>query len=360
VYRTCLRCERPFGTNAELPNLPIGRRIAFDTERGRIWVICRRCGQWNLAPLESRWEALEECERLAVGAEARAAGAAAGFARTRAGLELLRIGGMPDADILNWRYGRRLKTRQRLLWWIACVLAVGAVLLGIRALQATGVPGIGLYVAVVLGVVLHALWRQPPRLWLRLPRASGAPRVLWHWQLQDIRVERRRDGVPPVLIAPDASGRWRAFEGAPAAAYLAALLPRLNGSETAIASVPEVLQQVAASEGATATSVERSVRRSRRARRSLPRPLRPWEHLVDGAYWSWVTSAPAVARLALEVAVTEEVEAAALRREADALAAEWPEEEEIGAIADDLLLPETVRARLHAAWERRSSARDDQ
>ena len=129
MYRTCLRCERPFGTNAELPNLPIGRRIAFDTERGRIWVICRRCGQWNLAPLESRWEALEECERLAVGAEARAAGAAAGFARTRAGLELLRIGGMPDADILNWRYGRRLKTRQRLLWWIACVLAVGAVLL---------------------------------------------------------------------------------------------------------------------------------------------------------------------------------------------------------------------------------------
>lgn len=101
MYTTCLRCERPLGTNAELPHLPVGRRVAFDTERGRIRVICRRCGQWNLAPLRSRWEALARCERLALGAEARAAGATVGFARTRAGLELLRIGGMPDADILN-------------------------------------------------------------------------------------------------------------------------------------------------------------------------------------------------------------------------------------------------------------------
>src|SRR5688572_21345683 len=65
VYHTCLRCDRSLGANTELPHLRVGRKIAFDTRRGRLWVICSRCGQWNLTPLEERWEALEECERLA-------------------------------------------------------------------------------------------------------------------------------------------------------------------------------------------------------------------------------------------------------------------------------------------------------
>jgi hypothetical protein len=54
VYATCLRCERALGTNAELPHLPVGRRVAFDAATGRLWVVCTRCGQWNLTPLEER------------------------------------------------------------------------------------------------------------------------------------------------------------------------------------------------------------------------------------------------------------------------------------------------------------------
>jgi hypothetical protein len=48
------------------------------------------------------------------------------------------------------------------------------------------------------------------------------------------------------------------------------------------------------------------------------------------------------------MAVTEEVERVALASRAAALAAEWRDEEEVGAIADDLLVPEPVRARLEA------------
>ena len=43
---------------------PVGRRLAFDQRRGRLWVVCRKCGKWNLTPLEERWEAIESCERL--------------------------------------------------------------------------------------------------------------------------------------------------------------------------------------------------------------------------------------------------------------------------------------------------------
>ena len=111
MYSTCLRCDRSLGTNSEIPHLSVGRRIAFDVDRGRLWVICTQCGQWNLTPLEERWEALAECEQLARSAEARSGGTDAALTQTTSGLELLRVGGMSDADIANWRYGRRIHDR---------------------------------------------------------------------------------------------------------------------------------------------------------------------------------------------------------------------------------------------------------
>jgi hypothetical protein len=60
----------------------------------------------------------------------------------------------------------------------------------------------------------------------------------------------------------------------------------------------------------------------------------------------WLASALPQDRLALEMAVTEEVEQRALTERSETLAEEWRDEEEIGAIADDLLLPDGVRTRL--------------
>ena len=34
---------------------PVGRRLAFDPAKGRLWVVCRSCERWNLTPLEERW-----------------------------------------------------------------------------------------------------------------------------------------------------------------------------------------------------------------------------------------------------------------------------------------------------------------
>ena len=61
MFKTCMFCNRPLGTNEVIEHFPVGRRLAFDAERGRLWVVCRKFKRWNLSPLEERWEAVEIC-----------------------------------------------------------------------------------------------------------------------------------------------------------------------------------------------------------------------------------------------------------------------------------------------------------
>jgi hypothetical protein len=70
----------------------------------------------------------------------------------------------------------------------------------------------------------------------------------------------------------------------------------------------------------------------------------------------WVANTIPEHRLALEMAVTEETERLELQERAKALTEEWREAEEIGAISDDLLLPESIAERLREMQERRGDA----
>ena len=92
--------------------------MAFDPGRGRLWVVCRACRRWSLAPLEERWEALEELEKLVTKGPG---GSRGGLIEPRllaetenvslfdAGpLEIVRVGGADLAEEAWWRYGRRL------------------------------------------------------------------------------------------------------------------------------------------------------------------------------------------------------------------------------------------------------------
>src|SRR5262245_21477235 len=63
MYSTCLFCNSELGRNEALEVFPVGRRLAFDARKGRLWVVCRKCERWNLTPLEERWEAIEQAER---------------------------------------------------------------------------------------------------------------------------------------------------------------------------------------------------------------------------------------------------------------------------------------------------------
>ncbi len=88
MYTTCLFCKGALGTNEVIEHFPVGRRLAFDSAKGRLWVVCRRCERWNLTPLEERWEAVEECERAFQETRLRVSTDQIGLARVGEGLEL--------------------------------------------------------------------------------------------------------------------------------------------------------------------------------------------------------------------------------------------------------------------------------
>ena len=67
-------------------------------------MICTRCGRWNLSPLEERWEAIDESERLFRGTRLRMSTDNVGLAAFRGGFELVRIGPALLPEIASWRY----------------------------------------------------------------------------------------------------------------------------------------------------------------------------------------------------------------------------------------------------------------
>src|SRR5690606_37297137 len=86
---------------------------AFDSAKGRLWVVCRKCERWNLVPLESRWAAIEEAERLFRSTRARGSTEQIRLARVKEGTELVRIGQPLRPEFAAWRYGDQFSRRRR-------------------------------------------------------------------------------------------------------------------------------------------------------------------------------------------------------------------------------------------------------
>jgi len=132
LYTRCIVCATPFEANEELQHLPLGRRLAFDPVRGRLWLVCRACRRWSLTPIEDRWEALEELEKLSTD-KAHLLSQTDNIALLRHGhLEIVRVGRAQLSEEAWWRYGRELASRRQ-NWQklgFAGTLAAGAVLVG--------------------------------------------------------------------------------------------------------------------------------------------------------------------------------------------------------------------------------------
>src|SRR5215208_1146468 len=129
MYRTCLFCSSALGSNEAVEHFPVGRRLAFDAAKGRLWVVCRKCERWNLTPLEERWEAIEECERAFRATRLRVSTDQIGLARLKEGLELVRIGEPQRPEMAAWRYGDQFGRRRRRQYLMGggVVLIVGAI-----------------------------------------------------------------------------------------------------------------------------------------------------------------------------------------------------------------------------------------
>src|SRR5688572_16208529 len=112
MYSTCLYCGAKLGGNDMLERFPVGRRIAFDAPKSRLWVVCMGCTRWNLSPLEERFQAIEDCERLYRSTYVRVSTGHIGMARMKDGLDLVRIGAPLRPEFAAWRYAGEFFSRR--------------------------------------------------------------------------------------------------------------------------------------------------------------------------------------------------------------------------------------------------------
>lgn len=340
MYSTCLFCTYSLGANEVLEHFPVGRRIAFDAAKGRLWVVCGKCARWNLTPLEERWEAIEEAERLFRGTRLRVSTDNIGLAKLGEGLELVRVGKPQRPEIAAWRYGSQFARRRARGVAAAAAIGVsgGALLIG------GVVVGLGTFGTIALGkwvwqLAEHGLpWQTVARI--RRP----------HWPV--LEVQRRHLGTTCIAVGSDGSfalqvshtgGRVH-LEGDEARRVATRILPavtRFGGTPAEVQAAVGKLDR--------AGDVERFLSETARMGAKLTRPAWMSDKWVadersDSSenFESGLLALSTPSSLALEMALHEEQERRALEGELAELEQAWREAEEIGAIADSLLMPAWV------------------
>lgn len=104
----CVFCDHALSERAPEPPPGPGERWAYDPWKGRLWLVCPRCGRWSPIPLELRWEVLETLEGL-VRATGRTLLASSQLSLVEVGPgQVVRIGEPARGEFVGWRYGRRL------------------------------------------------------------------------------------------------------------------------------------------------------------------------------------------------------------------------------------------------------------
>lgn len=319
MYTTCMFCNRSLGANEVVEPFPVGRRLAFDAERGRLWVVCRRCERWNLSPLEERWEAVEECEKLFRETRLRASTANVGLARHREGLELVRVGRPLREEFAAWRYGDQFGRRRKraLLYGVGGAVVLGGMVVG----------------GAVTGVVSGALLAQSGNFWhlwvngrarVKLRTDDGRVIRLKHIDLLGTRLRPAGDGSRYRLeVRKGRTKEW--FEGAEAERLVGMIMPQMNrrgGRQHTVADAVDQIEQRGHPDDFLADVVAGNRFRDKKG--------------IPG----YVNKMPTPTKLALEMALHEEQERRALEGELWRLERAWEEAEEVAAISDDLLLPE--------------------
>jgi hypothetical protein len=329
MYSECVFCESDLGRNDALASLPIGRRIAFDASLGRLWIICPRCARWNLTPIEERWEPIEEAERLFRSTSVRLSTDNIGLARLATEFEVVRIGAPLRPEFAAWRYGAHLRRRHRKALTIATgALTVGGIAAG--AGLAAGAVSLGL---LTQAVVLYNSWRTL-RTVIRIPVGDGTIIGLRRPQVWETRVVA--DGAAEWRIHLRASTPHRqvyTFAGADADRIAALLLPRLNPNGAGDRVIQNCVGEIEAA-GGSREYLRQLVRHPPKLRRGVI-DRRPQDGLP-------LIALPGIPRLAFEMALHEEYERKVLSGELAGLERGWREANEIGSIADNLLLPDDI------------------
>lgn len=367
MYSTCLFCSADLGTNEAIAAFPVGRRVAFDAWRGRLWAVCPRCARWNLAPIEERWEAVEAAERLFTDSRTRVHSQNIGLCRLADGTRLVRVGDALPGEFAAWRYGSALVGRRNrhLLGGAAVAVGVGAAIAGVPLLLSAGLPVMG----ASLGMNAFSLWREH-RLQQRVVHVvdavespTGEPLVVRRTHLHGATMGAAEDDIAITLPAA-VLGEQRTFgpwtrepvtlTGAAARRVLARSLVDYNQRGARRQDVEQVLGRIERAGGPDAFA-RRVVQQGAALSRTQPfkrrhRPLYTPRQIL-GTFRGEILPVTRYrdpfrddARrqlshhdaLALEIALNEESERRALEGELAALEAAWREAEEIARIADAL------------------------
>ena len=344
-------CHTDLGKNEAIEHFPVGRRLAFDSAKGRLWAVCKSCERWNLSPLEERWEAIEECEKLFGASKLRVSTDNIGLARVKEGTTLVRVGEPQRPEMAAWRYGDQFSRRRRKHYMMVggAVVVVGGLVVGGATM---GIIGGGSFQIVqqlinlrkfrtmarlpTEGSLLRIGQRDLERITLRTVEDGGFELKVRHKPLTSAAWIKDRN--PAVVLSGDEAIR--------AARHLLPQINRAGGSKEDVTDAVQALEEAGSSHElfskmatryrTTLASREKVQRWKRRFTRSSPK-------LDDAAV---ISGMPAGVRLALEMSLHEEDERRALEGELYLLEDRWREAEEVAAISDDMFLPSGVDAML--------------
>ena len=372
MYTTCLFCHTDLGANYFLPTFPVGRRLAFDPRKGRLWVICTRCGRWNLTPLDERWEAIDESERLFRGTRLRMSTDNIGLARFRGGFELVRIGPALLPEIASWRYGTRLPRFEP-----EDQQPRGLFMRGAR-LIARGAAGALVGYAHAIGfsddaVLRMRTFRRSQGVLLRTVDEYSHPIIVRYGHLGAAELVRPEKDAPWQLRLRHDAGMATLAES-PALRVAGKMLATLNFGVASHAEVQHAIAKLddAGDPEGYFTRVASLAMRTSWGRFPDAPPERVEPHgsfaerlalqLANRSFWGrgGTTSEeqtalfrlPGVDRLALEMAANEDIERRALQGELELLHAAWRDAEEIAAIADEMFTDDVLEEFKRQYYER--------
>ena len=339
MYSTCIFCDRSLGQNELIEAFPVGRRIAFDSHKGRLWVVCESCRRWNLSPLEERWEAVEECEIIFRSLPTRVHSEEIGAAVHPEGLRLIRIGEPLPVEFALCRYGETLARRyRRSTFFVAAGIGAGAALV---------VGG------AVIGFSAIGLVWQTPQIVNGIRMYASRPLV----QLPDGSVRKIHSGQVDFLNPGEESElglRIRlkkkeqvALYGQDARRVASKIFPLVNQRGARTEAVEEAVSMMAEVGGPEAFLQETWGK-------ARPRPgssIR-WVMSLDrkGAN---VGSLTPLSRIAIEMALHQEQERRALEGELQELRAAWRNAEELAQISDNLLVPDHIEEKIASLKDER-------
>ncbi|MBX9927681.1 MAG: hypothetical protein K2X99_02100 [Gemmatimonadaceae bacterium] len=328
MYTHCLHCHSDLGTNDAIEHFPVGRRLAFDEARGRLWAICRRCGRWNLSPVDERLEAIEECEKAFRATRLRMSTDNIGLGRISEGLELVRVGEALRPEMAAWRYGAQLQQRRRNHALLIAGGVIGAVGLygGFAAAGVSTVAGNYGFNVFKLG------WERLTRI--QLPNPDGGTIGFEGPHAKRTLLQLDREGTHPVLTVHGAKKRVVVYSPEQAAAVAPKVFAKLNRSGYRKRDEEMALKHFDVASRIDAPNLFAAVAK---------------QHVSAGALK--LEKLPASLALALEMAVHEDRERVALAGELLDLEVAWREAEELAMISDSLV-PSSVENALAALKSR--------